>query len=484
MSLQPQQVWPAMQLTEHGTLNLTGKSLHFLGIGGSGMNGLARMCLSQGARVTGVDVQQSVAVAGLIDAGIEVTLSDQKQADWPSHHVDAVVASAAVPDTHPTVLEANRRGAPVLRYAQMLGLIMLGRQSLAVAGTHGKSTTTSMLSHILIQCQVDPSVIVGAQCQQIGGGFRVGQSDVLVAEACEYARSFHWLFPAAAVILNVEADHLDYYAGLDEIIESFATFAERLPREGVLLIHHDMVGRTTIAGRTRAEVQTIGYSPAADWYVRMEQSKVMLSRRPDASPLVTWQNPMPGQHMAYNTACAAVLAANLGCPWDQIAKAIESFTGVDRRMQRIGSFEKAGSTITVLDDYAHHPTEIDTTLRALREHYRPGRLIVVFQPHQHSRTRFLLDQFASSFSEADQVIVPDIYFVRDSEEERKAVTSQDLVDRMMDYKTRARYVPGLDAITSTLIDELIPGDLVVTMGAGDVWKVGRLLLEQAQSSSS
>lgn len=461
-------------------LALAGKHLHFVGIGGCGMSGLARMAAKQGAHCTGTDLSESDVVQTLRDADIPVSLDQTGQALPES--LDLLVISAAIKADHPELVEATRRGADVMKYAQLLGRLMVGRVGVAIAGTHGKSTTTSILSHILIQTGLDPSFIVGAHCEQIGGGVRVsgkqGPDEILVAEACEYDRSFHNFYPTHATILNVEADHLDLYSSIDEIVEAFRVFAHRVPGEhsggGSLLIHHESPHRLAITAGLDAKVETVGFMPQADWRVGVRMGNVRLHYKD--KPVCEWINPMPGDHFAYNAAVAAITARRLGAPWDGIAKAITSFTGLDRRMQTLGQRAIPGGSVTVIDDYGHHPTEVDTTLRALAQHHDPKRLICVFQPHQHSRTRHLMEQFATSFSEADIVIVPEIYFVRDSEQERQAVTSGHLVERLRKQGVTAMHLHPFEAIVEQL--ELItrPGDLVVTMGAGDVWKIGQAYL--------
>ena len=470
-------LYPTTTWTDPTTpLALAGKRLHFVGIGGCGMSGLARMAAKHGARCTGTDLSESDTVARLREAGIAVSL-DQSGTALPSE-LDLLVISAAIKPTHPEVVEATRRGASVMKYAQLLGRLMVGRVGVAIAGTHGKSTTTSILSHILIQTGLDPSFIVGAHCEQIGGGFRVsdkrGPDELLVAEACEYDRSFHNFHPTHGTILNVEADHLDLYSSIDEIVEAFSIFAKRLPAHGSLLIHHESPHRLAITAGIDAKVQTIGFMPQADWRVGVRMGNVRLHYKD--KPVCEWVNPMPGDHFAYNAAVAAITARRLGAPWDGIAKAIASFAGLDRRMQTLGQRSIPGGSVTVIDDYGHHPTEIDTTLRALRQHHDPKRLVCVFQPHQHSRTRHLMEQFATSFEVADIVIVPEIYFVRDSEQERHAVTAGHLVDRLRKQGVTAMHLHPFEAIVEQL--ELItrPGDLVVTMGAGDVWKIGKAYL--------
>jgi len=500
---------------------LAGRHVHFVGIGGAGMAGLAQLVHQHGAGCTGSDQCESANVTALRRDGVAVQL-EQAAATVPPE-AELVVISAAITEQHPEVVEARRRGLEVVKYAAMLGRLMRGRCGVAVAGTHGKSTTTSMLCHALIQAGLDPSFIVGAQCRQIGGGSRCGGLEhaaaqaatrnghpkptqpaepgpILVTEACEYDRSFHNLAPRHGLILNVEADHLDVYGSLDEIVASFAGFARLLPAAdagGSLLIHHTLPQRMAITAGLACAVETIGFSPEADWQVTLEPAtgggaRTSLAYR--GEPVAAWSSPLPGEHMAYNAAAAAITAHRLGAGWDVIGEALASFEGLDRRMQYLGSkgpgdqaSEGEGQpadsadggavprrlrhAIPVIDDYGHHPTEIDTTLRALRGHWHPDRLICVFQPHQHSRTRFLMQEFATSFSQADIVITADIYFVRDSEQERQAVTAGDLVDALRQQAVRAMHIHPLEAIVEQLHVLAQPGDLIVTMGAGDIWRV-------------
>ncbi|MCX5662187.1 MAG: UDP-N-acetylmuramate--L-alanine ligase [Planctomycetota bacterium] len=465
---------------------LTGQRVHFVGIGGCGMSGLARIARRAGAVCSGSDQNAGSAIDALRADSIPVVL--EQTAGSVPEKCDLVVISAAIRPDHPEVAEAERRGIPVLKYAQLLGRLMIGRRGMAVAGTHGKSSTTSMLSHILIEAGLDPSFIVGANCEQIGGGSRTSRtgSDLLVAEACEFDRSFHNFFPTHAVILNVEEDHMEIYGTLDAVVESFRVFAHRLPDHGLLLINHEMPHRLTITAGLNCAVESIGFAPQADWRVEVASGNPANPAVPGAGMQVkllhrgevvtSWTSPLPGEHMAYNAAAAAILAHHVGAPWDAIARAIESFKGLDRRMQLIGTRTVGenghSGEVTVVDDYGHHPTEVDTTLRALRRHYKPRRLVCVFQPHQHSRTRFLMEQFAASFSEADIVIVPHIYFVRDSEKERQAVSAGDLVDRLRQRRQQAMHLYPFAAIVEQLEVIARPGDLIVTMGAGDVYKVG------------
>jgi len=496
---------PALSIDPAAPLDLRDKHVHFVGIGGCGMSGLSRIARHLGAQCTGTDATASPFTDALIADGIPVIL--EQTTDTVPKHAELVVASAAIRGDHPEIVEARRRKLPVLKYAQMLGRLMLGREGVAIAGTHGKSTTTAMLAHTLIATQQDPTFIVGATCEQIGGGSRAGRKDMLIGEACEFDRSFHNFHPTHSIVLNVEEDHLDIYGSIDAIIEAFNQFARKTAPQGSLLIGHDGAYRTAVAAGVECPVETIGFAPQADWYIDLVPAKPSpeQSEGPDAfTPTITlthqgkevcsWTNQLPGEHMAFNSAVAAVTAHRLGAPWDGIGEALTSFRGLDRRMQNLGT----QNGVTVVDDYGHHPTEIDTTLRALRQHHlKPraeaelveaeapdqtptqGRLICVFQPHQHSRTRFLLDQFAASFAQADIVIVPHIYFVRDSEEDRRAVSAADLVHKLQQGGVVAEHIDAFDDIVEHLRHVTRPGDLLVVMGAGPVWQVAHQFVQTA-----
>lgn len=469
---------------------LLASRLHLVGIGGSGMSGLAAMLARRGARCRGEDLAGGPAVADLAAAGIPVEIVDRRLACEPRlDEIDAVIASAAVPPEHATIREAVRRGVPRLGYAEVLGLLERESTAVCVAGTHGKSTTASLLGHALAESGLDPSVVVGARSPSFGGGCRVGASriprgplqgrpGILVAEACEYRRSFLLHHPTHALVNNVEADHLDAYRDLAEIVEAFAAFVERLPSQaqgGSLLIAHEGAFREVLAARTLAEVETFGTSPQACWQVRIGDRGATELRR-EGRAVASWRTPLPGRHSALNAAAAAILAHRLGAAWPAIAAAIERFPGLDRRMQLLGTRTVRGGEVRVVDDYGHHPTECRVTLEAIRAHHRPRRLICVFQPHQHSRTRLLLEAFAESFGAADLVLVPDIHFVRDDESERRRICSADLVDRLNARGTAARHAPCLSQLLGTLEATCGDGDLLVVMGAGPIDALGHAFL--------
>lgn len=451
-----------------------GRTIHFVGIGGCGMSGLAAFVLSEGGAVSGSDAKRSDATERLEKLGAVVHLGHDGSHVPPE--ADLVVATAAVKPDNPELVEAHRRDLPVEKYAAFLGRLMSLRRGIAVAGTHGKSTTTALLSYVLSEAGLDPSFVVGADVPQLGGGARVGRGPHLVAEACEYDRSFLHLAPHAACILNVEEDHLDCYGGgLEEIRAAFRRFAARTRRDGLLVVcGGDLCARQAVEGLDR-RVETYGIGGEWDWRaenLEADRGRFAFDVYRGRKLYAHMKLELAGQHNVLNALAATALASWAGARAGEVAEAIGSFRGARRRMEVLG---EAGG-VTVVDDYAHHPTEIAATLQAARARFAPKRLWVVFQPHQHSRTRFLLKDFALALSRADKVIVPDIYFVRDSESERQAVRSEDLVGLVQAQNAAALYLEDFDSIRRYLRESLAPGDALLVMGAGDVWRLGEPVL--------
>jgi len=451
-----------------------GMRVHFVGIGGSGMNGLARVLLDCGAIISGSDKSPNRAVFDLTQRGVKI--SRTQHGELLDKNIDLVVRTAAVPDSHLEIKAANALGLQVIKYAKLLGEVMQERLGVAIAGTHGKSTTTAMTALALLECGLDPSFVVGGTAPQLGGvGSRSGGGDAFVAEACEYDRSFHNLAPTVAVILNIEEDHLDCYKNIYEIIESFRKFAGIVPQGGKIIANGRDANVAKVVMNAGVPVETVSIAGDTTWSVHprgiingCHQGQVLLNGRPIANLRLS----VAGEHNLMNATMALAAACACGADPEKAAAAISSFKGVDRRMTEMGTYSGA----TVVDDYGHHPTEIRATLAALREKYAPERLICVFQPHQHSRTRFLLDDFAVSFTAADETILPDIYFVRDSEEERTAVCAQDLAKKIIAAGQNAVHIPDFAAIVSYLKTHARPGDLIVTMGAGNVNEIGAELV--------
>ncbi|MGD8451418.1 MAG: UDP-N-acetylmuramate--L-alanine ligase [Phycisphaerae bacterium] len=448
--------------------------VHLIGIGGSGMAGLAAFLLRRGSSVSGSDMQPGDEVRRLAEAGVHVA-EPGTEAIPPD--VDLVVRSAAVPDTQPEVVEARRRGVPVVKYAQALGALMSHCAGVAISGTHGKSTTTGWLSYVLREAGLDPSFVIGASVPQLGGGSGAGDGPHFVAEACEYDRSFLNLRPQRAAILNIEEDHLDCYRNLAAIEAAFAEFAARVPADGLLVTNANDASCRRVAAHATCRVETFGFTDAADWSASElvpERGCYAFSVSHRTKMLGRISVGLPGRHNVANALAVMALATDCGAQWEQIVPALASFRGVRRRLELRGK----ARGVRVLDDYAHHPTEIRATLAAARQRYEPRQLWCLFQPHQHSRTRFLLSAFAESFAQADHVVVPDIYFVRDSEREREAVSAEDLVERIRARGDDAEFLPSFDSIVTRVVAAAQPGDVVITMGAGNIWKVADELLRR------
>lgn len=455
-----------------------GQRVHFIGIGGCGMSGLARMLLDAGAVVSGSEPKPNPQTFDLSRRGARI--SRDQMGELLSRDVNLVVRTAAIPDSNREYLAAKAFGIPVIKYAQMLGQVMQERLGVAVAGTHGKSTTTAMISYALVQVGADPSFVVGGTVPQLGGGgSRSGTSDLFVAEACEYDHSFHSLHPTVALITNIEEDHLDCYKDINDIVDSFRHFARLVPPDGLILANGTDPRVIQALGGITAPVELCALAPGFAWSTAptgVENGCYHGDVFYKGAKLASLKLAVAGEHNLINATMAVAACHACGIDAAQAAEALGSFSGVDRRMTQMGQVGGAPDGATVVDDYGHHPTEIRATLKALRQRYQPRRLFCVFQPHQHSRTRFLLDDFATAFASADETIVPDIYFVRDSETERQSVSSTDLVQRIRLNGQSARHLPEFPAIVEYLRGAALPGDLIVTMGAGNVWEIGRDLV--------
>ena len=458
-----------------------GRKIHFVGVGGCGMCGLAEFVLNEGSQVSGSDMQPSAATKRLARLGAAIQIG-QRPENVPDG-ADLVVYSAAIKPENPERAEAERRGIPAMKYAQFLGRLMELRLGIAVSGTHGKSTTTAMVGYVLTQAGLDPSFVIGADVPQLGGGSHVGAGPHLVVEACEYDRSFLNFAPHAAVVLNMDEDHLDYFRDLADIRRAFAEFGARVAPEGLLVVNGADLGMHEVIASARCRVETFGLGGQWDWHAENLESRAGrfafdVYRR--GAFYVSVRLELAGRHHVLNALAAMALCTWAGAPAEAVSAALGRFQGASRRMEILG--QAAG--VTVVDDYAHHPTEIQATLKAASERFSPERLWVVFQPHQHSRTRFLLKDFARALTVADKIIVPDIYFVRDSEQERQAVRSQDLVDAVQHLGADAVYLKDFDSIRRYLVESLGPGDVLMTMGAGDVWHLAEPLLADLAAAAS
>ncbi len=440
------------------------------------MSSLGGVLLRCGAIVSGSDLNEFKTQTRLEELGALIRIG-QAPINIPSD-CDLVVYSAAIAPDNPELLEAGRRKIPCLKYAEMLGQVMRLRTGIAISGTHGKSTTTALLAYILRQAKADPTFVVGAGVPQLGGGSGVGDGPHFVVEACEYERSFLNLSPTLGAILNIEEDHLDCYEGLDAIIEAFRAFASLVPLDGVIIANGEDPAVSKAVAAARAPVETFGETECATWQaVDIDHSLGCYSfgiHRSGRLILRANLSNLPGRHHISNALAATALATHCGMQPEAIGEALSTFSGADRRLTKRA--EVGG--LLLLDDYGHHPTEIQVTLRAVRERYPGRRLWVVFQPHQHSRTRFLLNDFARSFALADHLLLPDIYFVRDSQAERDAICSSNLAARVRANGGDARYLPDHPSIVDHIVSRADGGDIVLTMGAGDVWKIADELVRR------
>lgn len=449
---------------------VAGKKFHLIGAGGIGMSGLAVLLLKNNAIVTGSDQTQTQVTDHLCELGADIKIGHD--ASHLCDDIDAVVISAAITESNPELQQARKLGAVVYKYAEMLGGVMDFYEGIAVAGTHGKSTTSGWLTYLLKQAQIDTNYVIGADICQLHSSSGVGESEYFVAEACEYDRSFLNLKPKIACILNIEPDHLDYYKDEAEIVEAFDEFAHGIKPGGMVIANGQDENVREILKKFDKNInyKTFGLDKKCDFYadnLSTQNGLYSFDIFERGQFLGRAGISLPGKHNVYNALAVTSIAVSLGLEPKKVIELLPGFTGMDRRLMFKGQF----NGITVLDDYAHHPTEIMASLAAIRDRYNPKRLWCIFQPHQYSRTRFLLDDFTESFKLADLTIVPEIYFVRDSLESKTQINAQILVERIKKAGSEALFIDGFGAICDYIKSNARSGDVIVTMGAGDIWKV-------------
>jgi len=443
--------------------------VHFVGIGGAGMSGIAMVLAHLGVRVTGSDLKASRYTRRLEEAGVAVSIGHDAA---NVGEAALVVISSAIPERNPELAAARAAGLPVLRRAEMLARIMAMRRGIAVAGTHGKTTTSSMISHVLNQCGMDPTFLVGGELNDIGSNAGVGQGEWLVAEADESDGSLLYLRPEVAIVSNVELDHHSNYGCLDDVREVFRRFVGLLPGHGLLVLVAGSGGEE-LAAHTSARVIVVGIGSGdlqgtvAD--VSDRGSTFTVSG--DGRELARVELRVPGEHNVLNALTALAALRHAGVDPADAAPHLASFSGAARRFQEIGRHDG----VLVVDDYAHHPTEIEVTLRAARQGGH-GRVIAVFQPHLYSRTRYLQREFGHALTLADEAIVTDIFPAR--EEPEPGVTGKLIVDAYLTERPGGpiAYLPRLGDVVRHLTGRVRSGDLVLTLGAGDVFRAGEQLL--------
>jgi len=449
------------------------RRLHLVGIGGAGMSGIAEVLHENGFVVTGSDMGEGAVIDYLKHLGIRV---DSKHEAKNVEDADLVIYSSAIPYDNPELVEARARRIPVIRRAEMLGELMRMKYTLAIAGTHGKTTTTSIVGEIWEEAGLDPTIIVGGVVKGKGSGAKVGKGDYLIAESDEFDRSFLSMMPSSAIVTNIDADHLDTYENLDEIKEAFVQFINKIPFYGQAILCIDDPNVQQIYSKVRKPVITYGFSRQAKYRIdnlRFEKGFPHFEIFNDKKSLGEFQLQIPGRHNVLNATAAVALAMEEGISADVARKAVAAFEGVQRRFELIG--EK--NDILVFDDYAHHPTEATATLQGFREAFPDRRVIVAFQPHLFSRTRDQHEAFGSAFANCDVLLCTDIYPAR--ERPIEGVTGALVSESALAFGHRnARFVGDQANLLPILKEELRPGDVVVLMGAGNIWKLGEKILEE------
>jgi UDP-N-acetylmuramate--alanine ligase len=447
------------------------QKIHFIGIGGIGMSGIAEVLLNLGYQVSGSDLRPSDITRRLTELGGKIACGHAAENVGAA---DVVVTSTAVHANNVEVAEAHRLLIPVIPRAEMLAELMRMKYGIAIAGTHGKTTTTSMVATVLTHGGVDPTAVIGGRLDKFGSNAKLGQGQFLVAEADESDGSFLHLSPTIAIVTNIDLDHLDYYADLDQIKDTFVDFINKVPFFGLAVLCLDDANVQAIIPRVKKRFVTYGLTTQADLYA------TDISHREDATSFVVYHKGtrlgrlslrMPGRHNVLNALAAVAVAVELGVPFQLVEEGFEDFCGVGRRFQ----IRYQQDNLLVVDDYGHHPAEIKATLAAARAGW-DNRLIAVFQPHRYSRTAALFEDFATAFYAADEVVVLDIYAA--GEEPLPEVTAEALAKAIAGHGHReVRYLASLEEATRYLLATVRSGDMVITLGAGNVWQVGAELSE-------
>lgn len=451
------------------------RQIHCIGIGGIGLSAIAEILIARGYKVTGSDMKESDITEKLIADGAHIFLGHRAK---NVEGADLVVYSAAVGNDNPELVRARELEIPAATRAEILGLLMEEYEdSIAISGTHGKTTTTSMVSLILKNAKKDPTILVGGNLSEIGGNVKVGQSSYFVTEACEYMDSFLSLKPKIEIILNIDSDHLDYFKDIDHIARSFEQFASLVPKEGTIIAYDaNPFVKSVVDGKPN--VITYGFNESCDYYV----SDIAFSAEgmPDfnvnhgGNVLANIQLSIPGEHNILNSLAAFACCHILGVDVEDIAGTLQTFTGTQRRFDIMGITSQG---IKIIDDYAHHPTEIKATLSAVKN-MKHNKMWCLFQPHTYTRTMALFDEFAKSFADADKVVLAEIYAAR--EKNIHKISSKELVGRIKenDPAKDVYFFEDFEEIANFVYNNAEPGDLVITMGAGDIYKTGEMILER------
>jgi len=450
------------------------EKIHFVGIGGIGMSGIAEVLLNLGYKVSGSDLRESDTTERLRGLGGEICIGHAAE---NLTNVDVVVTSTAVQGDNPEVIEAKRRMVPVIPRAEMLAELMRMKYGIAIAGTHGKTTTTSMVATVLTHAGIDPTIVIGGKLNTLGSNAKLGQGKFLVAEADESDGSFLTLSPTIAVVTNIDADHLDYYTGgLEEIKDTFVSFINKVPFYGLAVLCLEDRNITEIIPRIKKRFMTYGLSSQADLratHVKLDGFNTSFTAHYKGYRLGDISFKMPGAHNVLNALACTAVALELDLPFDKIQEGFAQFGGVGRRFTVKG--EQNG--IMVVDDYGHHPAEIRATLSAARNGWPERRLVVAFQPHRYSRTKELFNEFVTCFYDADLLVLTDIYAA--SEQPIEGVSAERLAEEVRRHGQRdVTYISDRLALPDHLAGVVREGDIVITMGAGNIWQAGEELVRR------
>lgn len=450
------------------------QKVHFTGIGGIGMSALAEILLARSIKISGSDIQPSTIINKLASHGAQIFIGHK--GSNVDDDCDLLVYTAAVKQDNPELTRAATLKIPIMERSEFLGHLMQEyNYGIAISGTHGKTTTTSMISLIMDNYNLDPTILIGGKLDAIGGNVKVGKKNqFFITEACEYVETFLKLHPYLGVILNIDADHLDYFKSFENIIASFKKFAKLIPKEGYLIICGNDPNYNKIIDSLECNIVVYGLNGDFPWSaedIQFDQGGMPhYTLVHNGIPKCKVQLSVPGNHNVSNSLAAIASAYALGIPIESSVETLKGFYGTQRRFEKKGSF----NNITVVDDYAHHPTEIAATLSAA-QNYPHNRIWCVFQPHLFSRTKSLLHEFSQAFKVADKVVITDIYAAREKDEGE--ISSKDLVNLMKNTTSDVMYIPSFFDVINYLSKNLEPGDVVITMGAGDVYQVGEALLE-------
>ena len=452
--------------------------IHFIGIGGSGMSGLASILLDLGYKISGSDIVTSKITKKLANKGVTIFKGHNEN---NVEEADLVVISSAIPESNSEIKGARDRKITMIKRAEMLARLMDNKYGIAVAGTHGKSTTASMISLLLEKSGFDPTVVVGGELNNFKNNAKLGKGNHIVVEADESDGSFLELNPRIAVVTNIEDDHLDHYGNMENILKDFKKFIDKVPDNGRIILCKDCDNIKGLAKQCERNYVSYGIFTEADL-----MAKDIKLDKLNSKSKIYWQGEkigelylkVAGYHNILNALAAIAAARELGISFMEIIKILETFQGVHRRMEIVANLD---DKILILDDYAHHPTEIKATLSALRTSWQDRRIIAVFQPHRYSRTKLLAEKFGKAFFDADCVIINDIYSANESP--ISGISGETIFKEVKKSNHRQiKYLPSKDDILSYLSKIVQPGDIIITMGAGDIWTAGQELAEQLKKT--